>query len=129
MILVDTNVVAYLMLGGGPQEAAERLLERDPEWAAPPLWRSEFTNVLALHVRAGRAAAADAGHLLDRALALVRIEADPDPRTVLELALTSGRSAYDCAFVAAALELGTPLVTRDAALLRSVPAVTRALSG
>lgn len=127
MIAVDTNVVAYLVLGGGPQHAAERLLERDTEWAAPPLWRSEFTNVLALHVRAGRAAPADAGYLLDRALSLIRVQSDPDPRTVLELALASGRSAYDCMFIAAAIELDIPLITRDAALVRSFPDVAVAL--
>lgn len=30
---------------------AEALLERDPEWVAPVLWRSEFRNILAGHLR------------------------------------------------------------------------------
>ena len=48
MIVVDTNIVAYLYLPGEHTAAVERLLERDPEWAAPILWRSEFRNILAL---------------------------------------------------------------------------------
>lgn len=127
MIVVDTNVIAYLLLGGGPVHPAERLLAHDPDWASPPLWRHEFTNVLALHVRAGRAAAADAPFLLDRALALIRVEPEPDPRAVLELALASGRSTYDCVFIAASIELDTPLVTHDAQLRRSFPELTVAL--
>jgi predicted nucleic acid-binding protein len=127
VIAVDTNVIAYLLLGGGPVHAAERVLARDPDWASPPLWRHEFTNVLALHVRAGRATAADAPFLLDRAMALIRVEPEPDPRAVLELALASGRSAYDCAFIAAAIELDIPLVTHDAQLRCSFPAVTTGL--
>lgn len=45
MIVVDSNVLAYLYLPGEHTAAAERLLEREPEWAAPVLWRSEFRNI------------------------------------------------------------------------------------
>ena len=47
MIVVDTNVLAYLYLPGEHSAIAEALLERDHEWAAPVLWRSEFRNILA----------------------------------------------------------------------------------
>ena len=42
MIAVGTNVLAYLYLPGQHTAAAELLLEKDTEWAAPILWRSEF---------------------------------------------------------------------------------------
>ncbi len=42
MIAVDTNVLAYLYLPGEYTAQAEALLERDPDWTAPVLWRSEF---------------------------------------------------------------------------------------
>lgn len=51
MIVVDTNVVAYLLIQGEQTEAARAALALDAEWAAPMLWRSELCNVLALYVR------------------------------------------------------------------------------
>jgi predicted nucleic acid-binding protein len=51
MIVVDSNVLAYLYLPGEFTAAAEGLLDSDPEWAAPILWRSEFRNILAGYLR------------------------------------------------------------------------------
>ena len=51
MIVVDTNVIAYLFLPGEYTPLAERLLQKDPDWVAPVLWRSELRNVFALYVR------------------------------------------------------------------------------
>ena len=51
MIVVDTNVLAYLYLPTEFTAHAEALLERDPEWVAPVLWRSEFRSILAGYMR------------------------------------------------------------------------------
>ena len=53
MIVVDTNVMVSLMLGGEHGEAAARLFERDPEWAAPVILASELRNMLLGYVRRG----------------------------------------------------------------------------
>jgi len=54
VIVVDTSVVAYLLLPGPQTEKAEALLLHDPEWAAPVLWRSELRNVLSCYLRRGQ---------------------------------------------------------------------------
>lgn len=51
MIVIDTNIVAYLYLQTEFTHHAEGLLERDPQCAAPTLWRSEFRKILAGHMR------------------------------------------------------------------------------
>ena len=60
MIIVDTNIIAYLYLEGEYSNLAGKLLLADPDWAAPILWRSEFQNVLALYIRNGSLSVADA---------------------------------------------------------------------
>ena len=128
MIVVDTNVLAYLLLPGDQTEAARRTLARDPAWAAPLLWRSELRNVLALYVRQQQLPLADAVALQAEAESiLVGREYAVESARVLALAEASGRSAYDCEFVAVAQLLGVPLVTSDRQLLGSFPAVAVAL--
>ena len=51
MIVVDTNVLAYLLLPYELSVHADALYERDPEWAAPIFWRSEFRNLLGGYLR------------------------------------------------------------------------------
>lgn len=124
MIVVDTNVVAYLYLGAERTEQAERALERDAAWAAPLLWRSEMRNVLATQVRSGGLDQGDALRIQDEA---ERLLADGEftvaSHEVLELAAGSGCSAYDCEFVALARDLDARLVTVDRQLLRAFPEV------
>ncbi len=129
MIVVDSNVLAYLYLPGEFTGAAERLLERDPDWHAPILWRSEFRNILAGCMRRGtldfeqaHAIQCEAESLLDGA------EHEPDSRHVLELVRGSDCSAYDCEFIALAETLGTRLSTIDAKLLRAFPRVAQPLA-
>lgn len=46
MIVVDTNIIVYLMVPGENTESAKLLLIKDSMWVAPVWWRSEFRNVL-----------------------------------------------------------------------------------
>jgi len=122
MIVVDTNVVAYLFLGAERTEQAERALLRDAAWAAPLLWRSELRNVLTVQVRGGGLDFADALRIQDEAERLLSDgEFTVASHDVLELAAASGCSAYDCEFVALARDLGARLVTVDRQVLRAFP--------
>lgn len=101
MIVVDTNVVAYLLLPGDHTETARAALKHDAAWAAPLLWRSEFRNVLALYLRQRHLTleeALDVQSAAEELLAGREFTVESSP--VLRLVASSGRSAYDCEFVA-----------------------------
>lgn len=126
MIVVDSNILAYLYLPGDRTAAAEALLEQDPEWAAPTLWRSEFRNILAGYMRRKTITFDQACSLQSEAESLLAgAEFEVDSSSVLELVRDSDCSAYDCEFIALAVKLNTKLVTVDKKLLREFP--TRAV--
>ena len=128
MIVVDTNVLVYLLLPGERTEQAERVLRRDPVWAAPLLWRSEFRNVLAVYMRQGRLSLDQALQLMDNAEILVQgREYTVSSVRVLGLVAGTRCSAYDGEFVALAQDLGVPLVTSDTRLLAEFPATVIAM--
>ena len=129
MIVVDTNVLAYLLIPGKYTVAAEKLLASDPEWAAPRLWRSELRNVMATYVRAEKLDLTDAVALYRRAAGIIGAEEhDIETIDVLRLSKASGCSAYDCEFVALAEFLDVKLVTADAKLAKAFPARAALLS-
>ena len=122
MIVVDSNVVAYLYLQGEYTEAAEALLWQDGDWAAPVLWRSEFRNILAGHLRRKTLTFEQACDVQCEAEDLLAdAEFEVDSTAVLELVRDSDCSAYACEFVALAVKLDTKLVTVDKKLLKAFP--------
>ena len=129
MIVVDSNVVAYLYLPGDHTTKAEALLEYDPDWAAPILWRSEFRNILAGYLRRKTLTFAQACSLQAEAEDLLAgSEFEVESKAVLELVRDSDCSAYDCEFVALAIKFQVMLVTMDAKLLKAFPKHTVALT-
>ena len=122
MIVVDTNILAYLYLPTAQTSKAEALLERDSDWAAPILWRSEFRNILAGYLRRGTLTFEAACSIQAEAEDLLAgREFDVNSYRALELVRDSNCSAYDCEFVALAENLYTTLVTLDARLLKAFP--------
>ncbi len=129
MIVVDTNVVAYLYLPGPHTVRAEALLAQDGDWAVPLLWRSEFRNILAGYMRRKSLTFEQARELQTEAEALLAgAEHEIDSGRVLELVRDSNCSAYDCEFVALATHLNTKLVTLDTKLLKAFPRQAVSLS-
>ena len=120
MIIADTNLMIYLYVKGQRTTQAEAVLQKDPMWAAPILWRSEFRNTLMGLVR-------NHGLILDDALEMIAEaehwmagrEYTVVSHRVMKLAEQSKCSAYDCEFVSLAQELGVTLVTADRQILKA----------
>ena len=122
MIVVDTNIIAYLYLPGPYTDAAEALYQTDPEWCAPILWRSEFRSILTGAIRRGSLSAHQARMLQEDAEQLLADhEYQVSSSAVFDHIERSTCSAYDCEFIALAETLDARLVTMDKQLLSAFP--------
>lgn len=122
MIVVDTNVIAYLLIRGERSEAMDRLQSGDPEWVAPRLWLDEFLNVLCTYERSGSIEPSNAVEILDDALALMDGQSyEIPPERVLATARRTGCSGYDSQYIALAEDLGVKLYTCDQKILNKCP--------
>jgi predicted nucleic acid-binding protein len=129
VIAVDTNILCYYWLASPLFAQAEALERRDPEWIVPPLWRSEFRNILASSVRNKVLSLQGAIDLMERAEERMRErEVAVSSRSVMELVAKSSCTAYDCEFVAVARQRGVQLVTADRQILREFPRVAVSLA-
>ncbi len=129
MIVVDTNVMVYLVTGSEDNgDRAAALLRTDSDWAAPSILLSELRNVLTGFVRREWMALSDAKAMHDDALAILadRIGA-VDGSEVLAVAASAGLSAYDAEFAVLARELGCELVSADEGILEAASDVARPL--
>ena len=128
MIVVDTNVMVRLLMGEQEGIDANKLLEKDAEWAAPRLLLSELRNVLVGFVRRSELNPDQAKAMSDDASMILggRIASLSGPY-VIDTALECGLTAYDAEFVALARSLGVPLVTQDNAILRGASDVAVSL--
>lgn len=128
MVLVDTNVLVYLMLEGDRTSAAQELFERDADWRSEAFIMVEFSNVLTTYVRT-KALSRDQGlKLLAGAEKLVPVLTSVRNARALEVATQFGISAYDARFVALAVQMKVKLVTEDAKLRAAVPSWTVSLA-
>ena len=129
MIVADTNIIAYLFLESEHTQKARQWLAMDSEWHVPPLWQSEFMNILALYMRKELLTLKQVIAIQEQAASrLSQYEHQPLAKDVLTLAKRSGCTAYDCEFVATARALGCSLLTADKPLLRAFPNITVAFA-
>jgi len=129
VIVVDTNVLAYLLLPYEFSPQADALYKSDPDWRVPIFWRSEFCNLLAAYLRRKTLTFDEVVKAQAEAEALLAgNEHEVDSRSVLELVRDSDCTAYDCEFVALAMRLGVKLVTMDKKLLKAFPKHATSLS-
>jgi predicted nucleic acid-binding protein len=119
MIVVDTSVIASLWVPNDMEELAYQVLRKDPDWAAPLLWRSEFRSVLTQYLRKNILELSTAMQSMQEAEQLMESNAyQVNSTQVLHFVQHSGCSSYDCEFVALADDLGIQLVSFDKQICR-----------
>lgn len=126
--VVDTNVVAYFLLGTPPFVAeARQFWYAVGEPIAPALWEAELANVVWMAVRTGMVPAEDGPKRLDLA---ARLGIRPVPsrklwQGALSRAVASGVAVYDTLFVELASRERVPLATFDTKLLTAFPEIAK----
>jgi len=122
MIVADTNLITYFIIPSPFTAEANSVFVKDPDWAAPILWRSEFRNVLWRYLRTAQITITDALMAMRYAESLLATrEFEVDSSPILSLAASSNCSPYDCEFVHVAQTEGCPLVTSDKKVLAAFP--------
>ena len=129
VLLVDTNILVYLMIDGDLTRAAQKLYEHDSDWRSEGFAIVEFSNVLATYVRSKALTREQAMKLLENALVVVPVLTNVTHSQALETATQFGISAYDARFIALAKQMRVKLVTEDTKLQAAVPSWTVSLAG
>ncbi len=128
MVVIDTNILAYLMIEGDRTSAAQELHARDSDWHSEGFVLVEFSNILATYVRMKAMAPEVGTRLLAQAPTLVPGLTNVLHAQVLETAMQFKISAYDACFITLARQVRLKLVTEDAKLRAAVPDWTVSLT-
>ena len=128
MVVVDTNIVTYLLIEGDRTKQAQALFAKDSDWRSEAFLLVEFSNVLATYRRVQALSGEQTETLLAEAARRVRELLSVPNLRALRCAERYAVSAYDARFLAAADTLGTKLVTEDAKLRAAAPELTRSLA-
>jgi predicted nucleic acid-binding protein len=126
--VVDTNVIAYYLLGTEPfADEAGRFWRAVREPAAPSLWEAELANVVWMAIRGGVIQAGDGPKRLDLAAGL-GVQSAPVRelwRGAVLRAVQSGVAVYDTLFVELASRERLPLATFDDKVLSAFPKIAK----
>lgn len=122
--IVDASVALKWTLDEDGSAQARTLIAQ-PGLQAPDFLILECANVLALKVRAGKLDGFAARYALQAIETKARVDLRPS-RPYMDdahlLAQELGRSAYDCLYLAAAIQASGQMVTADEKLYRAVSA-------
>lgn len=126
--VVDTNVVAYYLLGTQPflEEVREFWRNVEEAWA-PDHWEAELANAIWMAVRTG-VLAGDEGHQKLDLAARLAIQSVPNRalwQPALTRAIESGAAVYDTLFVELAVQRKLPLATFDRNILKKFPDIAK----
>ena len=126
--VVDTNVVAYFLLGTEAfVDEARTCFETVSSPVAPAHWEAELTNVVWMAIRAGALPSEEGPARLGlaRRLGIESVATTTLCQGALLRAVTAGVSVYDTLFVELAARVACPLVTFDRTILRAFPSIAR----
>jgi predicted nucleic acid-binding protein len=126
--VIDTNVVAYYLLGTEPfVEEARQFISIASHGLAPAVWEAELANVVWMAIRAG-VLPPEEGPVRLKLAARMGIESVPT-RSLCQGALLrsvmSGVAVYDTLFVELAVREGCSLATFDKGILRAFPDIAK----
>ena len=125
-VVVDTNVVAYLLLGTeGFVDEARACFSTVSNPIAPAHWEAELTNVLWMAVRSGILPPEEGPVRLSlaRRLGIESVTTATLCQGALLRSVTSGIAVYDTLFVELAVRTGCRLLTFDKAVIKAFPNV------
>ena len=114
MIVVDVNIIAYLLLMGEKTDLAQQVYKLDSDWRVPELWGHEFLNILATNVKFGGISLDQANSAWANGRSFLKDTIQPvDKIAALAIAVEKQISAYDAQYVALAQTLSCFLLTED----------------
>ena len=123
-VVVDTNVVAYFLLGtAGFVDEAKACFHAVSNPIAPAHWEAELTNVVWMAVRSG-ILPPEAGPVrlsLARRLGVESVPTATLCQGALLRSVASGIAVCDTLFVELATRTGCPLLTFDKAVIKAFP--------
>jgi len=123
-VVVDTNVVAYLLLGTeGFVDEARACLDVVSHPIAPAHWEAELANVVWVAVRSGVLPLEEGPVRLSlaRRLGIESVMTATLCQGALFRSVASGVAVYDTLFVELAARTRCPLLTFDKALIKTFP--------
>ncbi len=123
-LVIDASVAIKWVVGEPGSEAAVRLINEGARLSAPDLLMPECANILWKKTRRGELSRDEAGLAIDL-LARADVELVPSrtlAASALALSLDLDHPAYDCVYLALAIQRGDTFVTADSRLVRHVAA-------
>jgi predicted nucleic acid-binding protein len=129
VIVADTCLIFHLFNETALTASAQALLNKDPHWIMPPLWKEEYASILSKLARKEMRAIDEViGHFNFTVEELKNCEINVDTKKALEISIKYKISVYDAHFIALAINFNSLLVTEDKEILKNCPTLSLNIS-
>jgi|APCry1669189567_1035234.scaffolds.fasta_scaffold26592_1 predicted nucleic acid-binding protein len=130
MIVVDSSVVAFLLMEGELTPEARELYRRDPDWVTPPIINHELLNILSAIGASGNEEFDIMETLWKECRALLGARQQvPDPIKALRRSIQTGISGFEAQYLSLAEQIDRPLISEDPRILSAAPGRAFSISG